>query len=76
MGRPWSFPRTSSDVTFRVSQLYRQGWAEIPEVMASSVVALVGIGFMGIGSYLYIKYDGDRKRYRYHYTEFVVDEWA
>ncbi|KAG7159825.1 hypothetical protein Hamer_G022207 [Homarus americanus] len=57
-----------------LSQLYRQGWAEIPEVMASSYLLLVGVGFMGAASLMYVKKNGDNKRYRFEYTVYRPDD--
>ncbi|KAK4317595.1 hypothetical protein Pmani_011331 [Petrolisthes manimaculis] len=57
-----------------LSQLYRQGWHEIPEVMASSYMALIGLGLSGIGAYLYVKKDGDNRRYRLKYTVYRHDD--
>lgn len=48
--------------------LLKQGWNEIPEVVGSSVVALVGIGLAGIGLYNYYSKDGDNRRYKMSYV--------
>ncbi|XP_071552484.1 uncharacterized protein NdufA3 [Panulirus ornatus] len=57
-----------------LSQLHRQGWAEIPEVMASSYLMLVGVGFIGASMVMYSKNDGDNKRYRFQYTVYRPDD--
>lgn len=57
-----------------LGQLYRQGWNEIPEVMASSYMMLAGFVLAGAGSYLYIKNEGERRRYRFVYTVYRPDD--
>lgn len=48
--------------------LLKQGWNEIPEVVGSSAVALVGIGLAGLGLYNYYSKDGDNRRYKSTYV--------
>ncbi|KAK8380153.1 hypothetical protein O3P69_016653 [Scylla paramamosain] len=57
-----------------LAQLYRQGWNEIPEVMASSYIMVLGLGLMGLSAYTYIKKDGDKKKYRFTYTVYRPDD--
>lgn len=49
--------------------LLKQGWNEIPEVVGSSAVALVGLGLAAAGLYNYYRKDGDNRRYK---STFVV----
>ena len=51
-----------------VGGVLKKGWDEIPEVIASSVLALVGLGLGGIGVYNYYAKDGDNRRYKLEYT--------
>jgi len=53
---------------FSVGGVLKKGWDEIPEVIASSVLALVGLGLGGIGLYNYYAKDGDNRRYKLEYT--------
>lgn len=54
--------------------LLMRGWNEIPEVMATTVLALVGVG-IGTGSlWYYYKKDGDHKKYKLHYTVIRPDD--
>lgn len=48
--------------------LLKQGWNEIPEVIGSSAVALVGLGLAGLGLYNYYSKDGDNRRYKMNYV--------
>lgn len=48
--------------------LLKRGWTEIPEVMGSTVLALVGIGMGCIGVYRSLQDGGDLKRYKFSYT--------
>ncbi|XP_037797870.1 MATH and LRR domain-containing protein PFE0570w-like [Penaeus monodon] len=57
-----------------VSQLYRQAWSEIPEVMASSVMLLLGTGLLAGSLMLYNNKKADNKRYRYVYTVYRPDD--
>lgn len=47
-----------------VGQLLKQGWTEIPEVIASTGLAVVGAVCGGIACYRYVKNDGDNRRYK------------
>ncbi|CAH3858390.1 uncharacterized protein LOC123708284 [Pieris brassicae] len=57
-----------------LAQLIRQGYDEIPEIYASSVLALVGIGLGTVGCYNYYKRDGDNKRYKKMYVVMRPDD--
>lgn len=50
------------------------GWNEIPEVVGSSVVALVGIGLAGIGLVNYYRKDGDNRRFKHTYVVMRPDD--
>ncbi|KAJ8733748.1 hypothetical protein PYW07_014299 [Mythimna separata] len=47
-----------------LGQLLQQGWCEIPEVFASTGLALAGIAMATVGCYNYVKSDGDNRRYK------------
>jgi hypothetical protein len=55
-----------------VGGVLKKGWDEIPEVIASSVLALVGLGLGGIGVYNYYAKDGDNRRYKLEYTGKII----
>ncbi|XP_013163452.1 PREDICTED: uncharacterized protein LOC106114697 [Papilio xuthus] len=57
-----------------IGQLFQQGWNEIPEVMASTGLAIVGIGLGVLGVYNYDKRDGDNKRYKQVYVIMRPDD--
>ncbi|XP_028157705.1 uncharacterized protein LOC135086937 [Ostrinia nubilalis] len=57
-----------------LGQLLKQGYNEIPEVLASTGLALVGIGMATIGCYNYIKSDGDNRRYKMTYVVMRPDD--
>lgn len=44
--------------------LFKQGWNEIPEVLGSGVVALIGCGLGGFGLWKYYADDGDNRRFK------------
>lgn len=54
--------------------LIRQGWNEIPEVMGSGVVALIGIGMGIYSAYGYAKKDGNNRRYKVLYVVMRPDD--
>lgn len=53
----------------RLVTLFKQGWNEIPEVVGSSFLAVLGLGMAGAGLYNYYAKDGDNRRYK---TTYVV----
>ncbi|CAB3221053.1 unnamed protein product [Arctia plantaginis] len=57
-----------------LGQLLQQGWNEIPEVIGSTGMAIVGIGFATVGCYNYVKQDGDNRRYKSTYTIMRPDD--
>lgn len=48
--------------------LLRRGWNEIPEVIGSSFMALVGLSMAGLGVYTYYAKDGDNRKNKLEYT--------
>ncbi|CAH0722945.1 unnamed protein product, partial [Brenthis ino] len=57
-----------------IGQLLKQGWAEIPEVIASTGLAIVGCALGGIACYNYYKNDGDNRRYKKTYVIMRPDD--
>lgn len=57
-----------------LGQLLQQGWTEIPEILASTGLALVGIGFGVVGCYNYIQRDGDNRKYKNMYVIMRPDD--
>uniref|UniRef100_A0A182W138 Uncharacterized protein n=1 Tax=Anopheles minimus TaxID=112268 RepID=A0A182W138_9DIPT len=54
----------SSQASRGLSALFKRGWNEIPEVVGSSVIALVGIGLSVVGLTNYYRKDADNRRYK------------
>jgi hypothetical protein len=48
--------------------VFKQGWDEIPEIIATTALALFGLGLGGIGLYNYYSNDGDNRRYKLDYV--------
>jgi hypothetical protein len=46
----------------------KQGWDQIPEIMASTGLALFGLCLGGVGLYNYYAKDGDNRRYKLDYV--------
>ncbi|KAG7304238.1 hypothetical protein JYU34_011176 [Plutella xylostella] len=57
-----------------LGQLFRQGWNEIPEIMATTVLAIAGIGMATYGCYKYSQVDGDNRRYKMTYVIMRPDD--
>lgn len=57
-----------------LGQLLQQGWTEIPEVLATTGIALVGVGLGIAGCYNYAKSDGDNRRYKQTYVVMRPDD--
>lgn len=57
-----------------LGQLLQQGWTEIPEVLATTGLALAGIAMATIGCYNYVKTDGDNRRYKSTYVVLRPDD--
>lgn len=57
-----------------LGQLLKQGWNEIPEVIGSTGMALVGVALATVGCYNYVKQDGDNRRYKSNYVVMRPDD--
>lgn len=57
-----------------LGQLLQQGWTEIPEVLATTGLAVVGCAMATIGCYNYTKMDGDNRRYKSTYVILRPDD--
>ncbi|CAH2267829.1 jg5765 [Pararge aegeria aegeria] len=55
-------------------QLLQQGWTEIPEIMASSGLAITGLVLGTYACYEYVKNDGDNRRYKKVYVIMRPDD--
>lgn len=58
----------------RVATLFKRGWNEIPEVIASSFMGLVGLGIGAAALINYQNKDGDNRRYKMEYTVYRPDD--
>lgn len=47
---------------------YFSGWNDIPEVIGSSALALVGVAMASFGVWNYYRKDGDNRRYKNTYV--------
>ncbi|XP_059483447.1 uncharacterized protein LOC132201352 [Neocloeon triangulifer] len=54
--------------------LWKRGWSEIPEVMGSSVMAVIGLTMGVIGLKHYYDNDGDNRKYKNVYTVYRPDD--
>lgn len=54
--------------------LFKQGWNEIPEIIGSGFMALIGIGLGVTGLYNYHQKDGDNRKYKFEYTVIRHDD--
>ncbi|KAF2902513.1 hypothetical protein ILUMI_03675 [Ignelater luminosus] len=54
--------------------LFKRGWHEIPEVIGSSFMALIGLGLMGTGYTLYVIKDGDNRKHKMDYIVIRHDD--
>jgi hypothetical protein len=57
-----------------LTALLKRGWNEIPEVVGSSAVALVGIAMCVVGVTQYYRKDGDNRRYKLTYVVMRPDD--
>lgn len=55
-------------VTRGVYGLLKRGWNEIPEVVGSTGIALIGLVIGGVGLVNYYAKDGDNRRYKSTYV--------
>lgn len=54
--------------------LFKRAWNEIPEVMGSSFMGLIGIGLGIAGGIIYYQKDGDNRKYKMNYTVITKDD--
>ncbi|XP_017785370.1 PREDICTED: uncharacterized protein LOC108568676 [Nicrophorus vespilloides] len=54
--------------------LFKRGWNEIPEVIGSTFMGIIGIGLSMGGLYTYYKKDGDYNKYKLEYTVIRHDD--
>lgn len=54
--------------------LILRGWNEVPDIVGGSVLALIGLGFIGVGLTNYYRKDGENKRYKFTYVVFRDDD--
>lgn len=54
--------------------LIKRGWHELPDIVAGSVMALIGLGLTGIGLYNYYANDCDNRRYKLGYVVMRPDD--
>lgn len=54
--------------------LFKRGWNEIPEVIGSSFMALIGLGLMGAGYAVYVSKDGDNRKHKLDYIVIRHDD--
>lgn len=57
-----------------VGQLLQQAWNEIPEIVATTGLGLIGIGLGVLACYNYEKNDGDNRRYKKIYVIMRPDD--
>ncbi|XP_058816335.1 uncharacterized protein LOC131679615 [Topomyia yanbarensis] len=57
-----------------LTALFKRGWNEIPEVIGSSAMGLIGIGLTFIGAVGYYRKDGDNRRYKLDYVVMRPDD--
>lgn len=54
--------------------LFKRGWNEIPEIIGSSFMALIGLGFMGTALKVYYDKDADFRKHKLEYTVIRHDD--
>lgn len=45
--------------------LFKRGWNEVPEIMGSTCIALVGVALGVTGLYIYNSKDGDNRKHKF-----------
>jgi hypothetical protein len=48
--------------------VFKQVWDQIPEIVATTALAIFGLGLGGVGLYNYYAKDGDNRRYKTDYV--------
>lgn len=57
--------------------LFKRGWNEIPEIIGSSFMALIGLGLTGLALQTYYSKDADNRKHKLQYTVIRDDDpWA
>ncbi|XP_035776577.1 uncharacterized protein LOC126581376 [Anopheles aquasalis] len=64
----------SAQASRGLTALFKRGWNEIPEVVGSSVIALIGIGLSVVGLTNYYRKDADNRRYKLTYVVMRPDD--
>lgn len=54
--------------------LFKRGWNEIPEIMGSSCLALVGVAMGFTGLYIYSSKDGNNRKHKFEYIVIRPDD--
>ncbi|KAK5646829.1 hypothetical protein RI129_005293 [Pyrocoelia pectoralis] len=54
--------------------LFKRGWNEIPEIIGSGVMAVIGVGLMGLSLMTYTAKDGDNRKHKMKYTVIRDDD--
>lgn len=54
--------------------LFKRGWNEIPEIMGSGVMAVIGAVLMGAGLANYSAKNGDNRKFKMNYTVIRDDD--
>lgn len=54
--------------------LFKRGWNEMPEVVGSSFIGLLGVAIISGSVYHYYQKDGDNRKYREVYTVIRHDD--
>ncbi|XP_046971076.1 uncharacterized protein LOC125072782 [Vanessa atalanta] len=57
-----------------IGQLLQQAWTEIPEIVATTGMGLIGIALGGIAVRNYYQNDGDNRRYKKVYVIMRPDD--
>ena len=69
------FHPTLMRFSISVTGLFKKGWNEIPEVIGSTFMALIGVGMGVVGAYNYYAKDGDNKKYKTEYIGKLPLSW-
>lgn len=54
--------------------LFKRGWNEIPEIIGSSFMALIGLGLSAYTLHDYYAKDGDNRKHKFEYTVIRHDD--
>ncbi|KAF5277816.1 hypothetical protein FQR65_LT03797 [Abscondita terminalis] len=54
--------------------LFKRAWNEIPEVVGSTFMALIGVGMASLGVINYYARDGDNRKHKLEYTVIRHDD--